>query len=171
MNTSSSSSIGKQGDKFISIETSDQILPSTCSSMSLCNSSIFYDANQQIMTSSQTNQLSTDLNKISLSGGDKENENLIQQKFNASSTKSSVISQDTSDYSSVKYGELIVLGYNGCISSTLLNESNKLSNDINNNSNVNRRKSKYILKSREKANGVRPSTQHIVQSSQEADVN
>jgi hypothetical protein len=55
---------------------------------------------------------------------------------------------------SIKYGELVVLGYNGAI-----------------NSNNPRRKSKYALKRRETPNGVKPTSQHVLQSPQEADVN
>lgn len=55
---------------------------------------------------------------------------------------------------SIKYGELVVLGYNGSI----------------NNSTSPRRKSKFMLKRRDLPNGVKPASQHFVQSSQEADV-
>lgn len=68
---------------------------------------------------------------------------------------------------SVKYGELIVLGYNGCISQSSYTSSSLIRVNGTNNA-ANRRKSKYILKRREKPNGVRPATQHNCQSSQEA---
>lgn len=55
---------------------------------------------------------------------------------------------------SIKYGELVILGYNGSIP----------------NSNSPRRKSKFVLKRRDLPNGVKPASQHFVQSSQEADV-
>lgn len=55
---------------------------------------------------------------------------------------------------SIKYGELVVLGYNGSISNTTSP----------------RRKSKFMLKRRDLPNGVKPASQHFVQSSQEADV-
>lgn len=64
---------------------------------------------------------------------------------------------------SIKYGELIVLGYNGCI-------GNGTSSGHNQFVNSSRRKSKFILKSRDKPNGVKPATQHVLQTSQEVDV-
>ena len=69
---------------------------------------------------------------------------------------------------SIKYGELIVLGYNGCINPASMNLSSSIKmNDLNN---INRRKSKYILKRKEKPNGVKPATQHNCQSFQEINV-
>lgn len=74
--------------------------------------------------------------------------------------------KNNSDY--IKYGELIVLGYNGYINPITANLSSFIKmNDLNN---INRRKSKYILKRRDKANGVKPFSQHNCQSFQEVNV-
>jgi hypothetical protein len=67
-----------------------------------------------------------------------------------------------------KYGELIVLGYNGCINQLALASASGAKQNVPNN--ANRRKSKYILKRRDKANGVKPSSQHTCQNPQELSV-
>ncbi|CAF0998289.1 unnamed protein product [Brachionus calyciflorus] len=53
----------------------------------------------------------------------------------------------------IKYGELVVLGYNGGLK----------------NSNQSRRKSKFVLNRRDLPNGVKPCSQHVLQTQQEAD--
>jgi hypothetical protein len=153
------------------------LLPSTCSSnsVSLSNSSIQFESPHFF------DKLSSDINKLNLL--DKENSNSNKNEQQQTNTNQSdtcitgkVDERDLMD-TSTKYGELIVLGYNGCIgvgsSSSNDPPRSNLAGYNNNNSNINsmsRRKSKYIIKSRDKPNGVRPATQHIVQSSQEAEV-
>jgi hypothetical protein len=150
----------------------EQILPSTCSSsVSLSNSSMLFESNHYF------DKLNMDMNKLNVA--DKENEAAVVQNVcgSGSSSSSSGRSQkhdalelakleELSASTSTKYGELIVLGYNGCIGSPDTNSAIVGAN----NSNMSRRRSKYVLKSRDKPNGVRPATQHTVQSSQEADV-
>jgi hypothetical protein len=107
-------------------------------------------------------KLNSDMNKMNLV--DKENVASSQHET-CDMARLDEKDQDTS----TKYGELIVLGYNGCIGVNSFNDPKALNPGYTNNS-MSRRKSKYILKSRDKPNGVRPATQHIVQSSQEAEV-
>ena len=164
--------------KFISTSHEhEQVLPSTCSSVSLSSSSLYdHNHNHTSNNKKSNNQvffehLSSDIGKINLI--EKENE-----RYHGSdellTVDSVLLVSDKHQNAPVKYGELIVLGYNGCISPNLLNESkinviNSAAN-TNNSANMNRRKSKYVLNCRDKPNGVKPATQHIVQSSQEADV-
>ncbi|XP_071962354.1 E3 ubiquitin-protein ligase pellino homolog 1-like [Antedon mediterranea] len=58
------------------------------------------------------------------------------------------------DVSSIKYGELVVLGYNGCLPS----------------GNRGRRRSSFQLEKRSTGNGVKPSTHYEINSSQTAQV-
>ena len=61
------------------------------------------------------------------------------------------------------YGELVVLGHNGCIN---LNSSSNVKSSVTSS----RRKSKFQLNMREISNGLKPSTQHNCQSSDELNV-
>lgn len=59
----------------------------------------------------------------------------------------------------VKYGELVVLGHNGCISQTVT--CDEIMSQKKNSGSIfsNRRKSKFLLESKEKPTGVKPSAQ------------
>ena len=61
------------------------------------------------------------------------------------------------------YGELVVLGHNGCISS---NPSSQAKSSITSS----RRKSKFQLSMKESPNGLKPSTKHNCLSSDELNV-
>jgi len=69
---------------------------------------------------------------------------------------------------SIKYGELIVLGYNGCI--TNMKTGNAM-HDPCHSYHSSRRKSKFSIKRRDKPNGVKPAFQFTCKSSQEVNVN
>lgn len=65
----------------------------------------------------------------------------------------------------IKYGELVVLGYNGCI-----NQPSR-SDDPSKAIFSKRRKSKFMLQAKEKATGVKPSMQFNCHSKQDLNVN
>jgi hypothetical protein len=69
---------------------------------------------------------------------------------------------------SIKYGELIVLGYNGCITNT---KTGSAMHDPCHSYHSSRRKSKFSIKRRDKPNGVKPAFQYTCKSSQEVNVN
>lgn len=83
-----------------------------------------------------------------------------KQAAEVKTSKSSVLS--------FKYGELVVLGYNGCIDKHFPYQSSK-SHSNHCIANSSRRKSKFVLSKRDKANGVRPATQHNCQTTQEVE--
>lgn len=70
------------------------------------------------------------------------------------------------DNNTVKYGELVVLGYNGCITQPIKPEEiskQKTSYSINSK----RRKSKFQLEAKDKPSGVKPSTQYNCHTKQD----
>jgi hypothetical protein len=150
---------------------------STCSSISFSSSSILFDSNLNSIMSHNDTQSSSLFNNNQIMNSNllvnhnnqnynnnhhnsnKDLNNLFFEKLNLETNNEMYLNQQQISSNSIKYGELIVLGYNGCINAT----DPKLSANT-------RRKSKYVLKPRSEPNGVKPSTQHFVQSSQEADV-
>jgi hypothetical protein len=78
---------------------------------------------------------------------------------------------ENNDAKSVKYGELIVLGYNGCIGQTGSSGSGGGSGGVMSRAllkqnggslDTGRRRSKFVLKLRETPNGVKKHSQHIL---------
>lgn len=74
--------------------------------------------------------------------------------------------QTKSEAKLAKYGELIVLGNNGCLKNIETAQSAESKSSFSST----RRKSKFILKTRDKPNGVKPFTQHNCLSSNDINV-
>lgn len=139
--------LNKMSNNDLLIITNPSASSTSSSSNSFSSSSIYSDK-QNLHIDSNNNSTELNTNNLFPKLSNKENNNQTP--------------------SPVKYGELIVLGYNGCISNQQSSKSS--ASGSNSTQNSSRRKSKYILKSRDKANGVKPTSQHILQSSQEVDV-
>lgn len=160
--------------------------PSSLSSNSLSGNSIQFDSNNNYLKIDSQGRMSMHIPRAKEKENSNLNVNSPRQEQQRSSSKTalnansnSIEINNNSNKDTVKYGELIVLGYNGCINnhpaslfSMNDNKANTNANLFNNLNNFNstRRKSKFVLKARDKPNGVKPAQQHNCQSSLEVNV-
>lgn len=139
---------------------------SSCSAINASSNST--STTTQIPTVSSTSSSVTSLSSDSSSCQQQLNKKLNKENLakNLVLTTPAVVSPpqpNTHLSKSIKYGELILLGHNGCI-----NPANSIQSKINCSSS--RRRSKFVLKMRDKPNGVKPCSQHSCQTNQEVNV-
>ncbi len=132
------------------------------------SSSAICDSNKKINNHSNNLVLKSSNSNLNCISSDKENDRHLKlaNMFNHDVNRKQAA--ETTSNSTLKYGELIVLGYNGCITNMKTGHG---MHDPCHSYHSSRRKSKFSIKRRDKPNGVKPAFQFTCKSSQEVNVN